>query len=159
MSKIVSGATVGLAKVVAYLYAGLGALAVVLGLGLLAKLWTLQEIGGGPIDWVVGPGFLMRLILPFVLATRFAVQNSAVLLLVVGGCHLAGGILFMQGWKIGRLLLVILSGFYIVLQLYMVVNVLISGEHAHVAAPLAFLGLHTFFFGLYMSKAAGEYVK
>lgn len=148
MPSLTSRAAAATARFVAYVYNSLGLFAVVLGLGLLAKFWTLNEIGGGMFR-AADPGFVMRLILPFVLGLQFAVTTCGLILVVLGGWHLAGGIGYLQRWKIGRILLVMLSGFYVVLLLVLTVVTLF--ENAPKAVPVAvFLGLHTLFFWLFL---------
>jgi hypothetical protein len=152
MARLVSSAIDGFARAVAVLYAGLGALAVVLGLGLFAGIWTLQQIGGGAIEKAVDPGFFLRLVLPFLLATRIVRESSALFLVVIGGCHLAGGYAFIQRWAFGRYLLIALSGFYVVLQLLLVGRALLIDVRS-AAPPLAFLGLHLACFWTFAGRA------
>src|SRR5437762_4223271 len=95
--RIVDTSAIALAKMIAFFYGTLGGLAIVLGVGLLARFWTLQQVGGGLLDQTVDH-FFMRLLLPFLLAARVVQDHSAIFLLVIGFYHLVGGILLLRRW-------------------------------------------------------------
>jgi hypothetical protein len=142
-----------LARVIALLYGLLGAVTLVVGIGLVAGWWNVYELFGGVIERHAHVGLFARLFLPAALAARDLADESGVLLVAMGAFHLAAGGLFLVRASLGRPLLLVLSGFYIFLFVMHIINIHFS-HHEPVGVPLGFLAAHVVCFAVLLSRAA-----
>jgi hypothetical protein len=142
-----------LARAIALVYGVLGAVTLVVGIGLVAGWWNVYQVAGDVIERHAQVGLFTRLFLPAALAARDLADESGVLLVAMGGFHLVAGVLFVVQAALGRPLLLILSGFYIFLFVLHVSNVHFS-HHEPVGMPLAFLVAHVACFAVLLSRGS-----
>ena len=142
------------ARGVAWIYGVLGLITLVLGTGLVAGWWNVYQLWGDAIARSAPPGLFVRLVLPSLLAAKDLAGESGVLLVAIGGFHLAAGGLFLLKASLGRPLLLALSGFYIVTFLLHISNVHFSHRQP-VGILLAILASHVLFFAVMLGRVRG----
>jgi hypothetical protein len=142
---------VGFVKLVALVYVLLGLVLLVAGCGLLGGWWTVYDLGGGYFERSAPPGLFARLLLPTFLAAKSLADESGILFVFFGAFHLAAGAGFLLWWALGRLLLLILSGFYIFTLLIHLGNLLYY-RNAPWHFPFILFAIHVLFFAALMSR-------
>jgi len=143
-----------LARAVALAYGFLGLATLVAGIGLIAGWWNVYHLGGELVERSAPPGLFVRLVLPSLLAAQDLADESGILLVAIGGFHLAAGGLFLArpGW--GRPPMLVLSGFYIVTFALYCANAHFSHRQP-VGVFLALLAAHVVFFAVLLGRTSG----